>query len=151
MACDLRQATLDDVPRLLEMMVDFNALEHIAWSPEAGAPALRRLIASPDLGVVGLIEREGRSLGYFVLIWGFDLEWNGRDAFLTELYVAPHARGQAIGSAALPAIERLARAHGVHALHLMVRPENTAALRLYEGAGFATTPRVFMTKTFSDT
>lgn len=150
MACDLRQATLDDVPVLLDMMVEFNVLEHIAWSRVDGEPALRTLLASPALGFVGLIESDARVVGYFVLTWGYDLEWNGRDAFLTELFLTAEARGQGIGGAAMAAIEGVTRAHGAHALHLMVRPENAAALRLYRGAGFETTPRLFLTKTFRE-
>ena len=36
---------------------------------------------------------------------------------------------------------------GARALHLMVRPDNEAAVRLYRGAGFGSPPRLFMTKT----
>jgi ribosomal protein S18 acetylase RimI-like enzyme len=84
--------------------------------------------------------------GYLALTWGFDLEWNGRDAFLTELYLLPAARGRGLGRRVLPLIEELARAQGARALHLMVRPENLAALQLYRGAGYSSPPRTFLTK-----
>ena len=48
-----------------------------------------------------LLEAERGLCGYFVLTWGFDLEWNGRDAFLSELFLIPDARGKALGAAAL--------------------------------------------------
>jgi ribosomal protein S18 acetylase RimI-like enzyme len=46
----------------------------------------------------------------------------------------------------MPLVEELAARHGARALHLMVRPENEAAVRLYRRAGFVTPPRLFLTK-----
>lgn len=139
-ALQLRIAQAGDVPALLAMMVDFNAHEQIAWSPADGEAPLRLLLAAPELGRVGLLERDGATLGYFVMTYGFDLEWGGRDAFLTELYLRPEARGRGLAGPALAAIEALARAHEVRALHLLVRPDNTAARRAYARAGFAEPP-----------
>jgi len=135
-----------DGESLLKMMADYNALEGIAWSRERAVPALERLLHSTELGFVGLICEGARTRGYFALTWGFDLEWSGRDAFLTELYLLPDARGQGLGTQALPLIEATARAHGARALHLMVRPENETARRLYARAGFESPPRLFLSK-----
>ena len=41
------------------------------------------------------------------------------------------------------------RAAGAGALHLLVRPENRSARRLYERAGFLRVPRLMMTKAFT--
>jgi ribosomal protein S18 acetylase RimI-like enzyme len=128
------------------MMQEFNALEDIPWSREDVAPAALRLLDSPELGVIAHITEGGALRGYVVLTWGFDLEWGGRDAFLTELYLLPSARGRGLGRRALPLIEDLARRRGARALHLMVRPENQAALQLYRGAGYSSPPRTFLTK-----
>jgi ribosomal protein S18 acetylase RimI-like enzyme len=148
---DVRIATHADLAVLLDMMVDFNALEGIAWSRARGEEALRVLIADPKLGVAGLLEEitgesDRATLGYFVLTWGYDLEWNGRDAFLTELYLVPHARGRGAGGTLLARIERIACEHGSRALHLMVRSENDVARRLYASAGYTSPPRIFLTK-----
>lgn len=141
-----RTATPDDREHLLDMMVDFNRIEGIAWSREAGGVALAKLLASPELGEVGLLVEGDAVGGYFVLTWGYDLEWAGRDAFLTELYLRPEARGRGLGRPAMALLEGRARAAGARALHLMVREENEPALRLYRGAGFTSPPRVFLTK-----
>jgi GNAT superfamily N-acetyltransferase len=63
---------------------------------------------------------------------------------LTELYLLPATRGRGLERRALPLIEQLAREHGARALHLMVRPENLAALQLYRGAGYSSPPRTFL-------
>ncbi|MFT3838854.1 MAG: GNAT family N-acetyltransferase [Myxococcaceae bacterium] len=143
---EIRIAQPDDHAALLQMMADFNALEGITWSAQAASPALTTLLRSPELGVAGLLTERGETAGYFLLTWGFDLEWAGRDAFLTELYLLPHARARGLGAGALPLIEALAREHGAHALHLMVRPENEPAVRLYARAGYRSPPRVFLSR-----
>jgi ribosomal protein S18 acetylase RimI-like enzyme len=145
-AVAVRVATDGDVPSLLDMMTAFNAAEAIAWSRAEGESALRRLLADVSLGVVGLIVEGAETRGYFVLTWGFDLEWGGRDAWLTELYLRDEARGAGIGAPALAQVEASAREHGARALHLMVRPENARAVRLYERAGFEAPPRVCLSK-----
>jgi ribosomal protein S18 acetylase RimI-like enzyme len=145
-ACTIAECGPSDLESLLEMMVDFNALEGIPWSRDACRPALERLLSSPDLGVAAHLLEDGARRGYCVLTWGYDLEWEGRDAFLTEFYLLPDARGRGLGGALLPLVEALARKYGARALHLMVRPENESAVRLYLGAGFETPPRLFLTK-----
>jgi len=128
------------------MMEQFNAFEQIPWNAEAKERALRTLLGSRSLGVVALLHDDRGSVGYFLVTWGFDLEWDGRDAFLTELYIVPGARGRGLGAGALEAAEALSREHGARALHLMYRTENVAAGRLYLGHGYTSPPRVFLSK-----
>lgn len=144
----LRSTAARSADEVLAWMADFNQMEQIPWSEQATIEALQPLLADASLGVVHLLWRDEAEepIGYFVLTWGYDLEWAGRDAFLTELYLVPEARGLGLGARALAAVEEVARAHGVHAIHLMVRPENLAALRLYTRAGYESPPRVFLTR-----
>jgi len=127
-------------------MERFNALEGITWSPAAGEPALRTLLADASLGVVGILSLGEEPVGYFVVTWGYDLEWNGRDAFLTELFLEDHARGRGLGTRALELAEASAREAGARALHLMVRHDNDRAKRLYARAGYESPPRLFLSK-----
>jgi ribosomal protein S18 acetylase RimI-like enzyme len=142
----LSDVSSDQLAPLLDMMQEFNALEDIPWNRQDAEPAVARLLDSPELGVIAHILEGATLRGYVVLTWGFDLEWGGRDAFLTELYLLPSARGRGLGRRALPLIEDLARRRGARALHLMVRPENQAALQLYRGAGYSSPPRTVLTK-----
>jgi ribosomal protein S18 acetylase RimI-like enzyme len=135
-----------DLEPLLGEMAAFNALEAIPWTADTARPAVARLLTSPDLGAAAwLLEGEARR-GYCVLTWGYDLEWQGRDAILTELYLQPDARGRGLGTRVMPLVFDLARRHDVRAVHLMVRPDNASAVRLYRRAGFEVPPRTFMTK-----
>jgi ribosomal protein S18 acetylase RimI-like enzyme len=85
-------------------------------------------------------------VGYFVVTWGYDLEWDGRDAFLTELFLMAHVRGGGLGKQAMNHVEAAARAHGARALHLMVRDDNDVARRLYSSHGYVSPPRTFLSK-----
>jgi ribosomal protein S18 acetylase RimI-like enzyme len=147
----IRQATVEDLEPILEMMVLFNAFERIPWTTSAGREPLRTLLADASLGLVGFVEGGATPVGYFVVTWNYDLEWNGRDAFLTELFVVEQARGHGVGRAALAEAEKLAKRNGANALHLVVRPENERAFDLYKRSGFSVSPRVFLTKVLSGT
>lgn len=146
MKCETVKPIESEVAELLDMMVEFNALEGIPWRREVGRPVLERLLSSKDLGIVCRLREGDATVGYFVLTWGFDLEWAGRDAFLTELFLTETARGRGFGGKAMRWIEATAREHGARALHLMVRHENSPALRLYLRSGFEEPPRKLLSK-----
>ena len=142
----LRIVREQDIAVLLTMMEPFNALEQIPWDARAKERALRTLLEDRSLCVVGLLVAPEGSVGYFVVTWGYDLEWDGRDAFLTELFLVPRVRGQGLGSQAMKHVEVVAREHGARALHLMVLPENLVARRLYASHGYVSPPRTFLSK-----
>jgi ribosomal protein S18 acetylase RimI-like enzyme len=149
-AISVREATDADTALILDMMEAFNVFEKIPWRRETGELALRTLLSDTRLGVVAIVEEGEATLGYLVVTWGYDLEWNGRDAFLTELFLVPEARGRGVGTLALDRAEALAARHGARALHIMVRHENEPARRLYARAGYVSPPRLFLTKVLSE-
>jgi ribosomal protein S18 acetylase RimI-like enzyme len=141
----LRPANLDDRAELLLRTLALNAHEGIAVDPQVLAAALDCLLGDPGLGGAWLIERDGAVVGYAIVTFGYDLEFGGRDAYLTELWIDPPERGGGAGGEALRLLAPALRALDVQALHLVVRPENPA-LRLYERSGFVVSPRLFMTR-----
>jgi len=145
-ALQCRIATPADLETILPPMRDFNAYEQIKFNEPTIRAALARLLSDSALGLVALFELEGSLAGYGVLTWGYDLEYGGRDSFITELYLLPDMRGRGLGKVALGHLQALAGAHGANAIHLGVRPENTAAMRLYQAEGFGDVPRRYMTK-----
>lgn len=62
-------------------------------------------------------------------------------AEIKRMYVAPGARGRGIGRILLDALETEARALGVTRIVLETGERQTAAVRLYESAGFTRIPR----------
>ena len=143
-----RPATVDDVDAILTMMEDFNAIEAIPFDRTTFMPRVRALARDHTVGGILVFTVDDAIAGYAVVTWGWDLEFAGRDAFLTELYVVGARRGQGVGRAGLAAAEAYARDGGAHALHLLVRPENAPARALYDASGFKTQPRLVMTKLF---
>ncbi|HEX7841070.1 MAG TPA: GNAT family N-acetyltransferase [Kofleriaceae bacterium] len=141
----LRLATLEDLAALLPRTAALNAHEGIALDPAALEAALARLLGDGSLGGAWLVEQGGAAIGYAIATFGYDLEFGGRDATLTELWIDPAARGQGAGGEVLALLAPELRALGVGALHLQVRPENPA-LRLYQRSGFTASPRVVMTR-----
>lgn len=128
------------------MMADFNAIEGIPFSRVKFGRVLKQLLADPSLGLVPLFLVKREIVGYAVVTYNFDLEWGGRDAFITEFYIKPEHRGLGYGAKAMALLEKLARRNKVKALHLGVRRENVAAARLYEKAGFTDWTRRVMMK-----
>lgn len=143
---EIRLASEGDVPAILPLMRVFNEMEGIPWRPEAMRGALERLLREPGLGIALAAWSEGEIVGYGVATFGYDLEFAGPDAFVTELFVAPEARRRGMGRGLLEALVRHLTERGASAVHLMVRPDNEEARRLYESAGFRVVPRIMMTR-----
>jgi len=141
----LRLAEIADVDSVIARTRALNVVEGIVIDDDRLATATSSLLSDASLGGVWLIERDGVAVGHAVVTYGFDLEFGGRDSFLTELWVDPEARGAGAATAALPLLEAELRQRNVHALHLGVLPDNPAR-RLYERSGFVASPRVFMTR-----
>jgi ribosomal protein S18 acetylase RimI-like enzyme len=141
----IRLATFDDLTRVLAWTRALNAVESIEIEDGPLETATRRLLGSPELGGVWVIIRDDAPVGQAVVTYGYDLEFAGRDAFLTELWIDPEHRGQGAATEALRLLAGELRERDVHALHLQVRPENPAC-RLYTRAGFTRSPRIVMTR-----
>lgn len=147
----LRAATTADLPAVLPRTRALNDHEGISVSDAALEAALRTLLGDSKLGGVWLIVDDAKSapvgyaIGYAIVTYGYDLEFAGRDAWLTEIWVDEAARGRGAAKAALALLDSELATHDVRALHLQVRPENPA-LRLYERAGFTRSPRLILTR-----
>jgi ribosomal protein S18 acetylase RimI-like enzyme len=141
----LRLATPADLPALLPRTRALNDHEGIVIGDAALAAALAQLLGDSALGAAWLVEDAGTPIGYAITTYGYDLEFAGREAWLTELWIDPSARGRGAATAVLALLGRELVTRDVHALHLQVRPDNPAA-RLYARVGFETSPRRVMTQ-----
>jgi len=103
-------------------------------------------VDSRDLGRAFVAVEDGLAIGYLALVWGFSLEFGGRDAFVDELYVVPEWRGRGIGSALIEAAEVACADAGAMALHLVAERSNAGAHRLYGRLGFTGYEKSLLTK-----
>ena len=147
-AVKVRAARASDQSALLAMMAPFNRSEGIPWRPTLVAPALARLLRSPRLGLVLVAENvpTRKLVGYVVATYNYDLEFAGPDAFVTELFIRPRERGKGHARLLLQAVTHAVDQKGARAVHLLVRPENRTARRLYASVGFEPVPRLMMSK-----
>jgi ribosomal protein S18 acetylase RimI-like enzyme len=141
----LRIATVADVPELLPRSCALQRHENIEISDAELERALREMLSDPTLGCVFMIEDDSVVVGYAFVSYSYDLEFAGREAWLTEIFIDEAARGRGGGTHALELLEPELRARGVRAYHLQVRADNPAK-RLYERAGFQVVPRQIMSK-----
>ena len=143
----LRAVGPDDLNALLRMAVSFNEEDGHPLSA-GGRRALKLLCEGTPHGCGFMIERRGSAVGYLVIGLGFSIEYGGIDAFLDEFYVEPAHRGGGVGSAALDALDAVARRMKIKALHLEAMPQNRRVMELYARHGFREMGRPLMTKRY---
>jgi ribosomal protein S18 acetylase RimI-like enzyme len=125
-------------------MRGYYAHDRIDLDENAAREALLGPLDDPGIGRVWLIEDSGKPVGYVVALFGWSLEFHGRDAFLDELFIDPEFRGRGHGRRAMALVEAELAALGVRALHLEVERANSGAQRFYSSLGFADRSRFFM-------
>jgi GNAT superfamily N-acetyltransferase len=136
-AVELEVANGSQLATLLPLVRGYHEFEHVTMSDAARAAALAPLLEpASDLGRIWLIRCGGEVVGYAALTFGYSIEFQGRDAFVDELFLVQQARGQGIGSEVLGRVKTEAIALGIVALHLEVARDNLQARRLYERWGF---------------
>lgn len=141
----LRLAGPDDFAAVWPRTQALNAHEAIDIPLAVFEGALRTVLGDPALGAAWLVEVDGAVVGYALTTYSYDLEFHGREAWLTELWIDEVARGGGIAREVLDLLAAELRGRGIGALHLQVRPDNPAQ-RLYARAGFVASPRIVMTR-----
>ena len=120
----LRLATSADLETLVPRVLALNEHEHIILEMTQLRTNLGQLLASPSLGAVFLVMQDERPIGYALTTFSFDLEFGGREAWLTEIWIDEDARGTGAGAAReLLQIDRLG-----HAGLLLLRQLSALAL-----------------------
>lgn len=144
-AAPLRRASTDDAPRLLALMRAYYAEDGYPFDPERARAAVVALLEDERLGEIWLAAEEASLLGYVVICLGWSLEYQGRDAFVDEVFVDRSARGCGLGRRLVDHAIARCRALGVQALHLEVERAKDRTQALYWSLGFRDTDRRLMT------
>jgi ribosomal protein S18 acetylase RimI-like enzyme len=137
-----RRATPGDAPQVARLLHDFQ-LEFKESTPDVETLEERygELIRNRDMTV--LLAGEGPD-GFAQIRYRPWVYSAGAQAhsYLEELYVVPSLRGQGIGRALLEAAMDTARKEGATHMELGTSETDTAALALYESAGFTNRERL---------
>jgi ribosomal protein S18 acetylase RimI-like enzyme len=141
----IRAARASDLRRLLPLVKAYYAFDGIAYDPDALRTALVRLLKDKNLGRVWTIDT-GRGLaGYAVLAFSYDLEFGGREAIITDLFIAARYRRKGYGARLLSMIIAFCRRTALYEIELHVTRENRAAMAFYKSFGFLDRRRIVLT------
>ena len=142
----LRPARLQDASLLMELIKAYYRFDEIPFHPGKIRPSLEALLRDASLGRIWIIQDGRTAVGYVVVTFGYDLEFGGRVATITDLYLRPEYRRQGLGTNALKGVERELRRSRVKTLELQVTGANKSVLAFYRKNGFDRHDRIPMSK-----
>jgi GNAT superfamily N-acetyltransferase len=131
----IRAATVEDVPLLKKMIVEFatfeRLLEHVTMTEET----LARDGFGPDPRFRVLIpEWDGETAGY-ELLYDFYSSFAGRGLFVEDIYVREEFRGKGIGKALMAEAAAIALREGCWGVRWEVLDWNQPAIDFYKKLG----------------
>ena len=133
---NIRDATADDIPLILQFIRDLAEYEKEPETAVATADDLKRYGFSPDPKFRVLIaEWSGAPAGFALYFYHFST-WRGRPTlFLEDLFVRTQHRGKGIGKALLVYLAKIAVAENCGRFEWQVLDWNTPAIDFYKSLG----------------
>lgn len=123
--------TSSDCTLVIKMMEDFYSIDNYPFDTEHSKKLFHQFLQDENLGKGWLIYSENEVVGYIILTFIFSFEYQGKIAFLDELYIKQTARGKGIGKQALQFIQQQAPKLSLKVIYLEVEPHNETAQKLY--------------------
>ncbi len=127
---------LADVETIVPMMQEFYAIDNYHFNIDVSKSLLQEFISNENLGQSWLILSDAEIAGYIILTFIFSFEYQGKIAFLDELYVTETARGKGIGNKAIEFVKAESHKLSLKLIYLEVEPHNKKAQKLYLAHGF---------------
>src|SRR5271169_1547527 len=109
----LRTATPTDIGALVSLVAQYYAYDEIAHDATEVRAGLATLLESPLLGQAWLLIDGAQPVGYVIFTYGFDAEFGGRLATITDLFLTPSHRRKGAGTAIVHHVEEFCRATGL--------------------------------------
>jgi len=133
-----------DIDTVTPLMSEFYAIDHYPFDTTTAIDLFEEFLASDNLGKCWLLLWNQEVVGYLILTFVFSFEYQGKIAFLDELYIQPKAQGQGIGKSAVAFTKTQSEELGLKLLYLEVEEHNLSAQQLYLKSGFSIHPRKLM-------
>ena len=127
---------ISDIDIIVKMMQEFYAIDNYPIDIEISKSLFNEFIADKNLGKSWLILNEDEIVGYVILTFIFSFEYQGKIAFLDELYLTEKARGKGIGSQAVAFIIEESKKLSLKLIYLEIENHNQNAQKLYIASGF---------------
>jgi diamine N-acetyltransferase len=131
----------------MKMVRSFYLEDHHGYQENQIQKALDDILSRKDAALVFLIESDNETAGYFILSFGWSLEYFGRDVWIDELYVREKFRRLGLGKRSLEFIELYVKEKKFKAIHLEVN-KFSIARKLYESKGYISHNSDLMSKRF---
>jgi len=133
-----------DAPAVITMMQEFYAIDGYPIDAAVSKGLFFEFIENDSLGRGWVILCDGKPVAYVVLTFVFSFEYQGRIAFLDELFVSTEARGAGVGKLALDFVAEEAKALSIKIIYLEIEPHNEAARKLYLSKNYTVHKRGLM-------
>ena len=134
-----------DIDTIVTMMKAFYAIDNYPIDKEKSKTLFQEFISNEDLGKSWLILSDEETVGYVILTFVFSFEYQGKIAFLDELYLNEKARGKGIGSQAVTFVLEQSKKLSLQLIYLEIENHNQNAQKLYLANGFELHNRKLMT------
>jgi ribosomal protein S18 acetylase RimI-like enzyme len=120
-----------DIEIIVPMMQEFYAIDNYPIESAKTKKLFQVFIDDENLGQCWLILYNDTVVGYVILTYIFSFEYQGRIAFLDELYISKNARGKGIGKITVDFIHNQAIQNNLKLIYLEIESHNKAAKNLY--------------------
>ena len=131
-----RPITTSDIDVMVQMMQEFYAIDNYPIDAEISKDLFQDFITNENLGKAWLISSDNEVVGYVILTFIFSFEYQGKIAFLDELYLSEKARGKGIGNQAVTFIIEQSKKLSLKLIYLEIENHNQNAQKLYIASGF---------------
>ena len=145
----IRRAFADDYSSAYLLIQEYFEYDRLTFDEEAISKGLRQLLENDRYGILLLAEANGFPSGYVLATFGYDLEFGGRQATVTDLYIRDGHRRNGLGRRLIACLEQELVAAGTFALELQPEASNLQAQAFYSAMGFSRLNRVTMVKRLS--
>jgi ribosomal protein S18 acetylase RimI-like enzyme len=133
---EFKHITTADIETIVSLMEEFYGIDNYPIKSDVSKALFEEFISNKNLGKAWLIVSDNEIVGYLILTFVFSFEYQGKIAFLDELYVTEKARGKGIGSKAIEFIKDESHKLSLKLIYLEVEPHNKKAQNLYIANGF---------------
>ncbi|RYJ52820.1 GNAT family N-acetyltransferase [Flavobacterium petrolei] len=133
---EFKHITTADIETIVSLMEKFYAIDNYPIKSDVSKALFEEFISNKNLGKAWLIVSDNEIVGYLILTFVFSFEYQGKIAFLDELYITEKARGKGIGSKAIEFIKDESHKLSLKLIYLEVEPHNKKAQNLYIANGF---------------
>jgi diamine N-acetyltransferase len=142
MSPEMRAARPDELEQALIFVREYYVYDHIEADLKKIRLGLQGLLSNPALGQFWFVQDHDQAVGHVVLTYGFDLEFGGRTATVTEIFLRESHRGRGFGHAIFEFLDDHCANQNVLVLELQAEYENIRAQDFYRQLGFHAHDRI---------